>query len=195
MRDLSTVNHSLILHAACNIATGKNSFLAAILKSKYFPTTSFWLAGNNSTKSAFWSSIMQVKDILINNCTIQVQKGNSSIWSSPWCSIWKQIHGHINLPLTVWNLPQDISDLWIPGTVHWNIELINQIFDTNAASAINNVIVVPSDNNDAVKWKPSPKGNCSAKEAFKLLNSEMQVQLPTNGASVANNAMDILSRV
>jgi hypothetical protein len=47
-----------------------------------------------------------------------------------------------------------------------------------------------------VKWKPSPKGNCSAKEAFKLLNSEMQVQLPTNGArSVANNAMDKLSRV
>jgi hypothetical protein len=68
---------------AWNIATGKNSFLAAILKSKYFPTTSFWLAGNNSTKSAFWSSIMQVKDILINNCTIQVQKGNLAFGPVP----------------------------------------------------------------------------------------------------------------
>jgi hypothetical protein len=87
VRDLFTVNCSLILHAAWNIATGKSSFLTAILKSKYFPNTSFWLAPNNSTKSSFWSSIMQVKDTLNENCTIQIQKEDSSICSTPWCSV------------------------------------------------------------------------------------------------------------
>jgi len=75
-RGLLTVNRSLLLHADWNVATGKNPFLTSILKAKYFPNTSFWLAQNNSTKSAFWSSVMQVKDTLTENCTIQIQKGD-----------------------------------------------------------------------------------------------------------------------
>jgi hypothetical protein len=92
-------------------------------------------AGNNSTKSAFWSSVMQVKDILINNCIIQIQKGNSSIWSTPWYTIWKEIHNHLNLPLTIQNLPQKISDLWILGSMNWNADFINQVFDSDAAAS------------------------------------------------------------
>jgi len=69
-RDLSTVNRSLILHAAWNIATKKNPFVTAILKSKYYPNTSFWLSSNSNTKSIFWGSILQMKQILTNQCTI-----------------------------------------------------------------------------------------------------------------------------
>jgi len=125
VRDLLTVNRSLILHAAWNIVTGKNPFLTSILKAKYFPNTSFWLAHNNSIKSAFWSSVMQIKDILVHNCTIQIHRGDSSIWSRPWCSIWNEIHDHLNLPITIPNLPQRISDPWIPETQKWNNELIS----------------------------------------------------------------------
>jgi hypothetical protein len=47
-----------------------------------------------------------------------------------------------------------------------------------------------------VKWKPNAKGNCSAKEAFKLLNAQVQVQLPTQGArGIGDHAMEILERV
>jgi hypothetical protein len=196
VRDLVTVNRSLILHVAWNVATGKNAFLTAILKAKYFPNTSFWSAGNNSTKSVFWSSVMQVKDIIVNNCIIQIQKGNSSIWSTPWCSIWKEIHNHLNLPVTVQNLPQKISDLWTPGSMNWNADFINEVFDSDATTAIQNTPVVPSDCNDVVKWRPSSKGSCSTKEAFRFLNKDLQVQLPTNGArSITGEAMEILRKV
>lgn len=196
VRDLVTVNRSLILHTAWNVATDKNAFLTTILKAKYFPNTSFWSACNNSTKSTFWSSIMQVKDILVNSCIIQIQKENSSIWSTPWCTIWKEIHNHLNLPVTVQNLPQKISDLWIPGSVNWNADFINQVFDSDAAASIQNTLAVPSDCNDAVKWWPSSKGSCSTKEAFRFLNKDLQVQLPINGArSITSEAMEILQRV
>jgi hypothetical protein len=139
---------------------------------------------------------MQVKDTLTKHCTIQIQKGDSSIWSTPWCSVWKEIHNYINLPVTVPNLPQSMSELWIPGTKNWNDELISHIFYVNAASAISQIIVVPADSMDAVKWKSNPKGNYSAKEAFKLLNAQVQVQLPTQGArGVGHHAMEILARV
>jgi hypothetical protein len=53
IRDLVIVNRSLILHAAWNIAKCKDQFLTPILKSKYFPSTSFWLSTNTNTKSIF----------------------------------------------------------------------------------------------------------------------------------------------
>lgn len=84
IRDLLKVNRSLILHAAWNIATGKGNFLAAILKSKYFPTTSFWLSQNTNCKSIFRASILQMKQTLTDQCITQIHNGNSSIWSTPW---------------------------------------------------------------------------------------------------------------
>jgi hypothetical protein len=41
IRDLETVNKSLIIHAAYNIADNKNPFLTAVLKAKYFPNSFF----------------------------------------------------------------------------------------------------------------------------------------------------------
>jgi len=44
IRDMFTINHSIILHAAWNIATERDPLLSAGLKAKYFPNTSFWLS-------------------------------------------------------------------------------------------------------------------------------------------------------
>jgi len=83
IRDLETVNKSLLIHAAYNIATNTNPFLTSILKAKYYPNASFWTANNFGTRSIFWSSIMQVKKELHNNAVVQLHAGNSSIWSTP----------------------------------------------------------------------------------------------------------------
>jgi hypothetical protein len=58
VRDLATVNKSLIINAAYNIATNKNLMLAAVLKAKYYPDSSFWTAKNFGPRSMFWSSIL-----------------------------------------------------------------------------------------------------------------------------------------
>ena len=62
IRDLYTVNRSLILRVAWNIATAKDPHLIAILEVKYFPTNSFRTTTNNSPKSIFWASILQLLD-------------------------------------------------------------------------------------------------------------------------------------
>jgi hypothetical protein len=60
-RDLHTVNKSLLIHTAYNVANSKNKFLSAVLKAKYYPYSSFWTAKSIGTKSIFWSSLQQVK--------------------------------------------------------------------------------------------------------------------------------------
>jgi hypothetical protein len=79
IRDLHTVNKSLIIRNAYDIATNKNPLLTAVLKSKYFHTSSFWTANRYGPKSIFWSSILQVKKDLIDNATYQLHAGNASI--------------------------------------------------------------------------------------------------------------------
>lgn len=81
--DLETVNKSLLIHAAYNIANNKNSFLTSVLKAKYYPNSSFWIANNSGTRSIFWFSVMKVKEELHKNAVLQLHAGNSSIWSSP----------------------------------------------------------------------------------------------------------------
>jgi hypothetical protein len=93
---------------------------------------------------------MSVKDILIKNYTVQIQKGDSNIWSTR-CTIWNEIHNHLNLPVTVQGLPNTISDLWTPGTTSWNSNLINQIFDAEAGDLIQKNFPIPSTNEDAIK--------------------------------------------
>ena len=96
IRDLYTINKSLLIQAAWNIVTNKNPFLSSVIKSKYYHNSSFWTVNTNGPRSVFWSSILQVKKELCANATYQLRAGNSSIWSTPWCSIWDSIHDHMH---------------------------------------------------------------------------------------------------
>lgn len=184
------------MHAAWKIATGKDQFLSSILKAKYYPNTSFWLAKQTPTKSPFWSSILEIKECLTQNCTVQIHKGNSSIWSTPWCDIWKTIHDHLNLPTTRMPLPQTIEELKNPRTHTWNTDPITNIFNNEASQIITNTHIVPSDQSDIIRWKPSTKGACTSKDAFRHLNALLQDQIPRNGArGITDQVIAILQKL
>ena len=117
IRDLYTVNKSLLTQAAWNIVTNQNPFLTSVLKAKYYHNTSFWTANTTGPGSIFWSSILQVKTDLCDNSVYQLHAGNTSIWSSPWCPLWNDIHDHLLLPVTVSPLPATVSDLWLPNSL------------------------------------------------------------------------------
>jgi hypothetical protein len=42
----------------------KKNPLTSVLKAKYYPNKSFWKANTLTTKSIFWSSVLQVKEDL-----------------------------------------------------------------------------------------------------------------------------------
>jgi hypothetical protein len=130
-------------------------YMSTILFSKNFiekitSIISFWVAGNHPTKSTFWASVTNIKKILVNNCIVQIHKGNSSIWSTPWCDIWKEIYNHMKLPVAVNSLPSHIDELWDSHNLSWNNDIINLIFDRQAAASINKVKTVPSNESDKI---------------------------------------------
>lgn len=46
--------------------------------------------------------------------------------------IWNSIHDHLTLPVTTNPLPSLVSDLWIPDTQTWDIDLLANTFDNQA---------------------------------------------------------------
>lgn len=87
IRDLYTVNKSLIIHTAYDMAMNKNPLLMLVLKAKYFHNSLFWTANSSGPGSIFWSSIMQVRNELHTNSEFHIHAGNTSIWSAPWCPV------------------------------------------------------------------------------------------------------------
>jgi len=138
---------------------------------------------------------MQVKKDLCNNTVFQLHAGNTSIWSAPWCLGWESIHDHLLLPVTMLPLPSTASDLWLPNTQIWNLQLLTNIFDEQAVQQITSIHSVPSTHSDMLRWKPSRNGVCTTKEIYKHLSQLNTIQLPQQGSrSVLPQAHHILMR-
>lgn len=59
--------------------------------------------------------------------------------------------GHVLLPLTTQPLPNIVSDLWIPNTRSWNLNLLNNTFEQQGAAIIAQVQPVHSDQQDILR--------------------------------------------
>ena len=182
IRNLHLVNKSLIMNAAYNIVTNKNTLLSAVIKAKYYPNSSFWTIPNSTTKSAFWSSVLQVRKDLSSNVHLQLHDGNSSIWSSPWFPLWNSIHDHLKLPVTTNPIPAQAKDLWYPNTHVWNIDLLNATFHTPAVHQIITTPTVPSTSPDILRWNPAKDGICSTKAIYNHLQAANTITLPDRGS-------------
>jgi hypothetical protein len=129
-------------------------------------------------KSVFWSSVLQVKTFIHENTTVQINQGNSSIWSTPWMDQWSSIHDNLIMPITNLPLPAAISDLWMQGTKEWNHQLLATILEPQVVNAILALQVHQSQQEDILRWKPSQNGKCSSKSAYTHLQNQQQHYLP-----------------
>jgi hypothetical protein len=196
IRDMELINKSLLIHSAWNVAINKNPLLSTTLKAKYYPHTTFWTAPTPASRSTYRSSILQVKQHLHSNVTLQIHDGSSSIWSSPWTHIWENIHVHLLLPVTNTPLPAIISDLWMQGTQQWNHHLLSTTFSPHIVQEIQAISVLQSNHQDILRWTPSTKGQCTTKAAYTHLASLSPHQLPSQGSrSITQEANSILQKV
>jgi len=70
------------------------------------------------------------------------------------------------------------------------------IFDRQAATSINKVKPVPSNESDKIIWKPAKTGECTSKSAFQYLNNLSRLQLLQQGPrSASEGNLQILKRV
>jgi hypothetical protein len=89
-----------------------------------------------------------------------------------------------------------VSDLWIPNTQSWNLDLLNNIFDHQGVSIISQVQPVHREQQDILRWIPTKKGDFTTKNVYRHFRAQMQVQLPQQGSrSILPQANQILHRM
>jgi hypothetical protein len=139
---------------------------------------------------------MQVRHHIIANSTYQIHAGNSSIWSTPWTSIWNNIYDHLLTPVVNLPLPAKVSDLWVQGTRTWNHQLLSTTFTNHAVQIIEDTTVVHSEQQDILRWTPAINGQCTTKAAYKYLATQQTHNLPNQGSrSIGPDANQILQKV
>jgi hypothetical protein len=119
-------------------------------------------------KSTFWTSVLKIIHLLQDNSFYQIARGKVSIWSSPWCATWKNIRDHLIIQPVGFSYPALIKDLWLPNTKNWNTPLIDSLFLQPTASAIKQINIIPTDEDDILCWKLTPNGKCNSKSTYKL---------------------------
>lgn len=166
VRNLYTMHLALVASSIWRVIKEPNSLLAAVLKAKYFPHTSIWRTNNNLPKSSFWSSVLKVLPLMQNSIHLQLAKGNSSIWSSPWCPDWKNIYDHLlSQPGTI--CPTIVKDLWHHDTKQWDEQKIVSHFDNDFKNKFLRIPIIKADFEDEVCWIHTPHAQCTTKSAYK----------------------------
>ena len=185
----------MILSAAWRIVEQPNSHISKVLQSKYFPDTSFWRANHNVPKSAFWTVILKVRPMLINNSFYQLTEGNISIWSSPWYKGWSTIYDHLIIQDSHFVYPAIVRDLWLPNQKLWNTNLICNLFYHDTAAEIIQTPIIQSDGEDLLCWKLTQTGQFNSKSAYKLCLQVMQQEGEPQPRVIADNTKALLKQI
>ncbi|XP_070017859.1 uncharacterized mitochondrial protein AtMg00310-like [Nicotiana sylvestris] len=83
-RDLKAFNMALLAKQAWRILSYLNSLLARVLKSKYFPHSTFLDDSTSSIGSWIWISILWGRDLLVNGLRWRISDGkNINVWTDP----------------------------------------------------------------------------------------------------------------
>jgi ribonuclease HI len=94
------------------------------------------------------------------------------------------------------NLPNTISDLWISGSKIWDLPKIISLFGPHAATLIQQIPISNHNKPDILCWRPSTKGTCSSKEAYKHLATSRPVQPnPTGSRAISPQAQNLLNKI
>ena len=118
----------MLVKLGWKLITDSNAFVSYILKSKYFPQGDFLNAKVWQNPSYTWKSIFTTREILQNDYRwLNWNGGNISVWNDP-C-----LKDPTNFKISSTSIlgPEDICvyDLFIPGHLEWDIELLGEKFN------------------------------------------------------------------
>jgi len=91
------------------------------------------------------------------------------------------MHERLNLEQTVYQIPERVSDLWMPNTKTWDSDKIITIFGQQTWDALVHVPIIAGTGPDILCWKLTSNGQCTSKSAYKILAiEEAAISPPTN---------------
>ncbi|XP_021751079.1 uncharacterized protein LOC110716751 [Chenopodium quinoa] len=155
-RNMKIFNEALLAKQAWCILSNEDSFVARVLKGKYFPHTTLMEAKIQANASYTWRSIMGAREVLAKGVRKAVGNGSTvHNWKDPW------------IP----NLP--------------NFRTLEAWFSSVEVNEICNIPIPMFDRKDSWVWHYTKDGNYSVRSAYNLLTVEQKNDTASNSTTVS----------
>lgn len=180
-RRIHEFNVAMLGKQAWRILTEPNSFIARLLKARYFPTSSFGEAGLGNNSSFVWRSITKAKHLVCNGSVLRIGKGDTvNVWKDPWLidSSCPRVTTHIIPGM------EDIkvSSLMSVDRLEWDIDILRDLFNENIIQQILKIPISQSREEDVWLWLDEANGAYSVKSGYHRL-----CQIHTSDSNTGNN--------
>ncbi|GER51902.1 ribonuclease H-like superfamily protein, partial [Striga asiatica] len=142
-----------------------------LLKAKYFHSDNFFTARKTSANSWMWNTWLEVRDDFKEKARIRIQNGlSANIWDTPW------------LPGIPNNTPQKLShsssalvkvqDLFDSTRRRWNVDLLNNNFNSRDVQAILKVKELEPTKPDYLIGEGGPNITFTVKYAYDMMQQK-----------------------
>jgi hypothetical protein len=125
-RDIELFNLALLARQGWRILQNPETLSARILKSVYYPSSSFMQAGLGSQPSKVWRAIWEGREVLAQGLVRRIGTGEST---HAWDDNWIPRDGALRpFACRVANPPKRVSDFIIQSTRQWDMAKLNACF-------------------------------------------------------------------
>nr|DAD38904.1 TPA_asm: hypothetical protein HUJ06_013226 [Nelumbo nucifera] len=126
-RDMQAFNLAMLAKQGWNILSNPDALVCRVLKAKYFPRGDFLAAQCGHNSSYTWKSIWHSRIVLEKGCRWRIGNGQHI---RVWDDLWLKEIGNFKADSPRVEGLEDIvvSDLWIPGHMEWDVEMIHELF-------------------------------------------------------------------
>uniref|UniRef100_A0A803PU32 Reverse transcriptase domain-containing protein n=1 Tax=Cannabis sativa TaxID=3483 RepID=A0A803PU32_CANSA len=174
-RSMKAFNQAMLGKQAWQLLQYPHSLVATLLKSRYFPHSSFLNSGKGHRPSLVWSSITWGKELLQSGLRRSIGDGTTiSIFNNAWIPGYGKLHylrHHSDANMTV-------SDLLTP-TKEWNLALLQATFPEDVSQAILTIPLTNISTPDAYYWSLTPHGTYTVNSGYHQAHSQIHQNDPT----------------
>ncbi|KAH9718961.1 reverse transcriptase domain-containing protein [Citrus sinensis] len=168
-KQLHSFNIALLGKQVWHILTRPESFMAKVLKARYFPRTSVLKASLGHNPSFVWRSMLAAKDVVVQGSRLQVGSGhNISIGNDPWLP--DITDGFISTELNEELAAAPVDCLMVPNQRIWDFDVVSDLFNARDKELILQIPLSSRRDNDAWYWQANPRGCYTVRSCYKLLN-------------------------
>ncbi|CAN1757082.1 Putative ribonuclease H protein At1g65750 [Linum perenne] len=167
-RDLRSFNLAMLGKQGWKFQTQPDALVTRIFKARYFPRRDFLSAPKGNGPSYVWQSIRRSQQVIQRGSRWRIGNGtNIRVWDDNWLRDDDNLGITTDRDDTLHGLK--VCDLLIPGTVEWDKELIEAVFNQRDMIEIFKVPLGVGGLQDQLIWHYDPKGVYTVRSAYRVL--------------------------
>ncbi|KAL8119749.1 hypothetical protein AgCh_017015 [Apium graveolens] len=173
LKELRKFNLAMLAKQCWRLLNQTNGLVTEIIKARYYPNVSFLEAQVGQNPSYIWRSLMEAMEVVQAGTRRKIGTGEETkVWHIPWLPDVES--GYLTTVMHDQLRDIKVRSLMDETGKRWDVEVIDDIFNTRDAELIKRIPIPMVDKQDTWFWILDDKGEFSVKSAYRWLQGEFE---------------------